>query len=102
MSIRELTVFFSYRWVSSKEDYDRILESLHAVLAVISTSLERAQAQKILSEQVKLPLVGGLIRTVYMHALQGARFGEVERKMAKEQFDANVDYLLQIKRPLTD
>ncbi len=102
MPIRKLTVFFSYRWVSSKEDYERILTGLNNVLSIINASFEEAQAKHMLSKRVKLPLATGLIRTAYLHALQSARFGEVERADAKNKLDEQVDYLLQIERPLVD
>jgi len=102
LPIRKLTVFFSYRWVSSKEDYDRVLEALNTVLSVVNSSLEQAKDEGLLGEGVDLPLSIGLIRAAYFHTLQEARFGEDERKAAKVKFDAQVDYLLGIKRPITD
>lgn len=99
MQIRKLTVFFSYRWVSSKEDYDRVLNALNRVLAVIKTSLDQAYEGDYLGDGVDLPLSLGLIRAAYLHALQEARFGEDARKVAKVKFDAQVDYLLRIERP---
>lgn len=102
MQIRKLTVFFSYRWVSSKEDYDRVLKALNTVLAVIKTSLEQASEGNYLGEGVNLPLSLTLIRAAYLHALQEARFGDDERKVAKVKFDAHVDYILRIERPIQD
>ncbi|MCF6274301.1 MAG: TetR/AcrR family transcriptional regulator [Robiginitomaculum sp.] len=96
--IRRLTVFFSYRWVSSKEDYDRVLDALNAVLEPIGKTFEQAQAEKLLAKTITIPLVLDLIRAAYLHALQDARFGEDERKAAKKKFDGQVDYLLQIDR----
>ncbi len=100
MPIRKLTVFFSYRWVSTKEDYDRVLSALNTVLSVIKIPLEQAYEGDYLGDGVDLPQSLSLIRAAYLHALQEARFGEDERKAAKIKFDAQVDYLLRIKRPL--
>lgn len=99
LPIRRLTVFFSYRWVSSKEDYDRVLRALNTVLAVIKNPLEQAEAENLLGDGVDLPLSLSLIRAAYLHALQEARFGDEERKAARAKFNVQVDYLLGIKRP---
>lgn len=101
MPIRKLTVFFSYRWVSSREDYERVVTALNSVLSIIGKSFEDAQMKNLLQEHINLPLVMELVPTAYLHALQNARFGEPERVAAKGKLDAQVDYLLQIKRPFT-
>ncbi|MCF6219540.1 MAG: hypothetical protein L3J65_00360 [Robiginitomaculum sp.] len=96
--IRRLTVFFSYRWVSSKEDYGRVLDAINAVLKPIGTMFEQAKSHGLLEKTITVPLVLDLISAAHLHALQEARFGEDERKAAKKKFDGQVDYLLQIDR----
>ncbi len=102
MPIRKLTVFFSYRWVSSKEDYDRVLAALNTILSVIKIPLNQAKNEKYLGEGIDLPQSLNLMRAAYLHALQDARFGEDERKAAKVRLDTQVDYLLRIERPIKD
>jgi len=92
--IRRLTVFFSYRWVSSKKDYDRVLDALNEVLDIIGSYFLKAQTQGLISSAVDIPIVLSLIRAAYLHALQDARFGDEERIAAKLKFDKQMDYLL--------
>ena len=43
MPIRKLAVFFSYRWVSSRDDYDRVMTALNILLSTIEISFSEAQ-----------------------------------------------------------
>jgi len=94
---RKLTVFFSYRWVSSKKDYDRAVKALNTVLDVIGGYFVTAQKEGLISAAVDIPTCLSLIRTAYLHALQDARFGEKERNEAKLKLNQQIDYLLQLK-----
>ncbi|MBL4852852.1 MAG: TetR/AcrR family transcriptional regulator [Robiginitomaculum sp.] len=101
MPIRKLTVFFSYRWVSSKRDYDRALEALNAILAIVGVALQKAKDEGFLGKQVDVPLSLDLMRAAFLHALQDARFGKKERTEAKQRFDEQTAYLLGIGSPKT-
>ncbi len=96
MPIRKLTVFFSYRWLSSKQDYDRALDALNAVLAIVGTALQQAKDEGLLGKRIDVPLSLDLIRAAFLHALQDARFGEQERVQAKARFDIQMAYMLGI------
>jgi len=96
MPIRKLTVFFSYRWLSSKQDYDRALEALNTVLDIVGTALQKAKDEGLLGKRIDVALSMDLMRAAFLHALQDARFDKKERIEAKRNFDKQVAYLLDI------
>jgi AcrR family transcriptional regulator len=95
LPIRNIEIFFSYRWVSSREDYDRVYTAINNILMLVGSYLTRAQKEKLLSSDIDLEQCFRLMRAAYLHALQQARFGDEARDNAKVEFDEQVAYLLE-------
>ena len=95
--IRKLTVFFSYLWVSPKENFNRVLDVTNTVLDIIEAQFHAAQIERLIPKTVDVPTAMSLIRAAYLRALQAARFGDKEQVAAKLSLNQQVDYLLQLK-----
>ncbi len=97
MPLRKLEVFFSYRWVSSREDYERVVTAMNNIAKLVGSLFKKAQEKGQIDASVNLEIALSLINVSYLRALQIARFGKEESKRAKKELDQHIAYLLKLE-----